>query len=54
MPPERRGLYVDLPDTELRWALRRAALDRRITLRELVLEILTSWLAHRDSSRDVR
>jgi hypothetical protein len=47
-------LYVDLPDPELRWALRRAAIDRRLTLRELVLEILTAWLAQRETTRSAR
>lgn len=41
----RAALYIRLPDVELRWALRRAALDRRTDVRELVVEILTAWLA---------
>lgn len=40
----RPGLYVRLPDVELRWALRRAALDRRSDARVLVVDILTRWL----------
>jgi hypothetical protein len=40
----RTGLYVRLPDVELRWALRRAALDRRTDARQLLVDILTRWL----------
>lgn len=39
------GLYVDLADPEVRWSLRRAALDRRTTARQLVGQILRHWLA---------
>lgn len=43
--PSRAGLYVRLPDPDLRWALRRAAADRRTDTRRLVIEILSGWLA---------
>jgi hypothetical protein len=41
----RQGLYIDLPDGEVRWAIRRAALDRRTTARQLIADILTGWLS---------
>lgn len=40
----RAGLYVGLPNPDLRWALRRAAADRRTDTRRLVIDILTTWL----------
>lgn len=40
----RLGLYVALPNAELRWALRRAAADRRVDVRVLVISILNEWL----------
>ena len=40
----RLGLYIEMPDPDLRWVLRRAALDRRITTRQLVADILRDWL----------
>jgi hypothetical protein len=39
------GLYVDLPNREMRWVVRRAALEHRCTIRQLVVEILSGWLA---------
>jgi hypothetical protein len=41
---QRLGLYVDLPGEELRWQVKRAALDARKTVRALVLSILKEWL----------
>jgi hypothetical protein len=40
----RAGLYVGLPNADLRWALRSAAADRRTDTRRLVIDILTAWL----------
>lgn len=41
----RAGFYVELPDSDLRWRMRRAAADARLTLRELTIRILRSWLS---------
>ena len=40
----RPGLYVSVPDKELRWELKRAAVNERCTVAELVVRILTDWL----------
>jgi DNA-binding transcriptional ArsR family regulator len=45
----REALYVELANRDLRWEMRRAAVDRRITVRALVSEILADWL--RDKHR---
>lgn len=41
---KRSGLYVEVPDEGLRWTMRRVAAERRTTVRELVLAILSAWL----------
>jgi hypothetical protein len=40
----RAAIYIDAPDEQFRWQLRRAALDERCTARELALRILSGWL----------
>ncbi len=40
----RGGLYVAVRDRDLRWELKRAAVNERTTVRELVLRILSAWL----------
>ena len=37
-------LSVDIPDSELRWTLKRVAVAERVTLRDLVSRILLTWL----------
>jgi hypothetical protein len=44
MKRQRRVIFVDVLDDDLPWDLRRAALDRRTTLRRLVNQILVEWL----------
>lgn len=41
---DREGLYIALHDANLRWGLKRAALERRMPLRNLVADILRAWL----------
>jgi hypothetical protein len=40
----RSALYVAVPDGELLWTLKHAALDERVTVRKLVSDILVEWL----------
>jgi hypothetical protein len=42
---DRQGLYVSIPNSGVRWLLKRAALDYQCTVRALVLGILNGWLA---------
>jgi hypothetical protein len=37
-------VYVCLRDVEMRWQLRRAAVERRVTIAVLVYRILRDWL----------
>jgi len=37
-------VIIDVPDLDYRWALRRAAVDRRTNLSALITSILTPWL----------
>lgn len=37
-------IIIDVPDLDYRWALRRAAVDRRTNLSALITSILTPWL----------
>jgi len=37
-------VVIDVPNLDYRWALRRAAVDRRINLSVLITGILTPWL----------
>jgi hypothetical protein len=41
---KRAALYVSIPDGEVRWQIKRAALEQRRTVRALVLDILIEWL----------
>lgn len=38
------ALYVSIPDGELRWEIKQAALHERTTVRALVIGILSDWL----------
>lgn len=40
----RRAIFVETSDETMLWELRRAALDRRITLRQLINDVLRDWL----------
>jgi hypothetical protein len=46
------SLYVELPTPEMRWEIRRAALDSRSTIRELVTGILSAWLTEHGYGAD--
>ncbi len=37
-------IIIDVPNLDYRWALRRAAVDRRTNLSVLITGILTPWL----------
>ena len=41
MPKQRNGIYISSPDDGLRWELRRAALEERVTVQALVTRVLT-------------
>jgi hypothetical protein len=40
----RSALYVSLADGDLLWEIRRAALDKRVSVRALVIRVLSDWL----------
>lgn len=40
----RRAIFVEASDEAVPWELRRAALDRRVTLRQLINDVLRDWL----------
>lgn len=44
----RRRITVDLGDTRLYRSLKLAAVDRDVTMREVVVDALEQWLARQD------
>ena len=47
-------LTVDLPDREFYRAIRHAAVERDMSLREVVITALKEWLERQDELEDVR
>ncbi|MEZ4492458.1 MAG: hypothetical protein R3C29_03985 [Dehalococcoidia bacterium] len=44
MPSKEEALHISLPREDVKWNMKRAALERRTTVRELAEGILVDWL----------
>ena len=47
------ALHIPLPDADLRWELKQAALNQRTTVRDLVVRMIREGLAREAQSRNL-